>query len=177
VSLNIFSVNVILLAAVFLQLVVGAFVRHTGSGLIIPDFPLSFGKIIPPFGNLPNNANVPFPISNQEFLAKVVLQFSHRILGVIILGLVSYFFVKARKFEKIAFIPKILLLLTIVQIILGAVNIWSRKSVFSTVPHVAIGAIILALCIASFLKIWRIRISQQTETVLVNHPVKSQLAI
>ena len=177
VSSNVFSVNIVLLAAVFLQLVVGAFVRHTGSGLIIPDFPLSFSKIIPPFGNLPNKANVPFPISNQEFLAKVVLQFSHRILGVIMLGLVSYFFVKARKFEKIAFIPKILLLLTIVQIILGAVNIWSRKSVFSTVPHVAIGAIILALCVASLLKIWCIRISQQTETVLVNHPVKSQLAI
>ncbi|NIV11861.1 MAG: hypothetical protein GWN62_11470, partial [Aliifodinibius sp.] len=83
VNSSIFTVNVILLAAVFLQLVLGAFVRHTGAGLIIPDFPLSFGKIIPPFGDLPNNANAPFPMSNNEFLAKVVLQFSHRVLGII----------------------------------------------------------------------------------------------
>lgn len=176
VSSNVLGVNIILLIAVFLQLIIGAFVRHTGAGLIIPDFPLSFGKIIPPFGNLPHNANAPFPMSNEEFLAKVVLQFSHRVLGIIILALVIYLFVQWRRADKGAFLPKALLLLTIIQIILGAVNIWSHKSVFSTVPHVAIGAIILALSVASLLKIWRIRISQQANSVLGNHPVKSQLA-
>jgi cytochrome c oxidase assembly protein subunit 15 len=176
ISSNVFGVNIILVSAVFLQLIVGAFVRHTGSGLIIPDFPLSFGKIIPPFGNLPNKASVPFPISDKEFLAKVVLQFSHRVLGFIILALIIYFFIQWRKIDKTAFLPKMLLLLTIVQIILGAVNIWSKKSVFSTVPHVAIGALILALSVALLLKVWRIRIFQQTETLLTNHPIKSQLA-
>lgn len=177
VSSNIFSVNIILVAAVFLQLVIGAFVRHTGSGLIIPDFPLSFGKIIPPFRNLPNKANIPFPISDQEFLAKVVLQFSHRIMGIIILALIVYFFIQWNKIDKTAFLPKILMLLTVVQIILGAVNIWSKKSVISTIPHVAIGAVILALCVASLLKVWRVRISKQVATVLDDQAVKSQLAI
>ena len=177
VSSNIFSVNIILVAAVFLQLVIGAFVRHTGSGLIIPDFPLSFGKIIPPFRNLPNKANIPFPISDQEFLAKVVLQFSHRIMGIIILALIVYFFIQWNKIDKTAFLPKILMLLTVVQIILGAVNIWSKKSVISTIPHVAIGAVILALCVASLLKVWRVRISKQGATVLDDQAVKSQLAI
>ena len=37
---------------VYLQLVLGALVRHTESGLAIPDFPLSFGRVIPPFGEL-----------------------------------------------------------------------------------------------------------------------------
>lgn len=175
-NLNIFRVNVVLLIAIFLQLILGVFVRHTGAGLIIPDFPLSFGKIIPPFGNLPNNADVPFPISNEEIFAKVVLQFSHRILGIIIFVLVSYFFIQGRKLEKITFFPKVLLLLTIVQIILGAVNIWSKKSVFSTVPHVAIGAVILALCVASLLKVWRIRALDQAKKELTPNAVKSQLA-
>jgi len=172
---GIFGVNVILLIAVFLQLVIGAFVRHTGAGLIIPDFPLSFGKIIPPFWNLPHNANAPFPISNDEFFAKVVLQFSHRALGIIILALVVYSFVQWRKIDRAAFLPRVLFVLVFVQVILGAVNIWSHKSVFSTVPHVALGAIILALCVASLLKNWRIRISQQVDTGLANHPAKSQL--
>jgi cytochrome c oxidase assembly protein subunit 15 len=33
--------------AVYAQLLLGAVMRHTGSGLAIPDFPLSFGKVVP----------------------------------------------------------------------------------------------------------------------------------
>src|SRR5262245_48092267 len=32
---------------VFRQIVVGATMRHTGAGLAIPDFPLSFGHVVP----------------------------------------------------------------------------------------------------------------------------------
>ena len=173
---GLFGVNVVLLAAVFFQLVLGAFVRHSGAGLIIPDFPLSFGKIIPPFWDLPNRTNVPFPINNGELLAKVVLQFSHRLLGIIILCIVSYFFVKTRKLKYLARLPEMLFLLTIVQIVLGAANIWSKKSVFSTIPHVAIGTVILALCMASLLKIRHSRVTKKAEIVLKDHPVKSQMA-
>jgi cytochrome c oxidase assembly protein subunit 15 len=177
VGSNIFHVNVILLAAVFLQLVIGAFVRHARAGLIVPDFPLSFGKVIPPFGNLPNDANSSFPMSNAEFFAKVVLQFSHRVLGIIILALVVYFFIQWRKIEKSAFFPKALLALTIVQVLLGAVNIWGQKSIFSTVPHVAVGAIILALCTDSLLKGWRARILVKADPELPSHPIKSQVVV
>ena len=34
---------------VFIQLIIGALMRHTESGLAIPDFPLSGGYIIPAF--------------------------------------------------------------------------------------------------------------------------------
>src|SRR5262245_11423330 len=37
--------------AVYLQLLLGAWMRHTQSGLAIPDFPLAFGGIIPAFTN------------------------------------------------------------------------------------------------------------------------------
>src|SRR4029079_1685286 len=33
--------------AVFVQLVVGAVMRHTKAGLAIPDFPLSLGRVVP----------------------------------------------------------------------------------------------------------------------------------
>ena len=33
---------------VYLQIVVGATMRHTDAGLAIPDFPLAFGQLIPP---------------------------------------------------------------------------------------------------------------------------------
>src|SRR5438105_9261966 len=35
-------------ALVFGQLVLGALVRHMGAGLAIPDFPLAFGRLVPP---------------------------------------------------------------------------------------------------------------------------------
>src|SRR5438552_2843667 len=35
--------------AVYFQLILGALMRHTNAGLAIPDFPLAFGRIIPPF--------------------------------------------------------------------------------------------------------------------------------
>src|SRR5215470_11565395 len=34
-------------AAIYVQIVIGATMRHTGAGLAIPDFPLSFGHVIP----------------------------------------------------------------------------------------------------------------------------------
>ena len=39
---------VIALVALFIQLALGATMRHHGAGLAIPDFPLSYGKLVPP---------------------------------------------------------------------------------------------------------------------------------
>ncbi len=144
-----------LVATVFLQLVIGALVRHTNAGLIIPDLPLSFGQLIPPFGNLPNNPNAPFPITDAEFTIRVVLHFAHRVIAFIILGLVVYVFVKFRNLPKIGLLTKSLIGLTVIQVLLGALNIWTAKSVFSTVPHVAVGALVLANCVLLTLWAWR----------------------
>ncbi|MFN4179040.1 MAG: COX15/CtaA family protein, partial [Armatimonadota bacterium] len=51
--------SLLLVVLVFLQLLLGAIVRHTDSGLVIPDFPTSFGKIVPPFSDLPFDPNNP----------------------------------------------------------------------------------------------------------------------
>jgi cytochrome c oxidase assembly protein subunit 15 len=37
-----------LVVAVYLQIIAGATMRHLGAGLAIPDFPTSFGRIVPP---------------------------------------------------------------------------------------------------------------------------------
>jgi cytochrome c oxidase assembly protein subunit 15 len=151
------SLAIVMVGAVFLQLILGALVRHTGAGLIIPDFPLSFGRIIPPFGDLPYNPNAPFPMTPGEIGFKVALHFSHRVVALAILGLVSFLFVvyrKAAPFDKLAWM---LLFLTIIQIILGAFNIWTAKSVYSTVPHVVIGALILGTGVMFVSWNWRFR--------------------
>src|SRR5262245_17039630 len=35
-------------ATIYLQILIGATMRHTGAGLAIPDFPWSFGHLVPP---------------------------------------------------------------------------------------------------------------------------------
>lgn len=143
--------SVALVVMVFLQLLLGTLVRHTGAGLIIPDFPLSFGHLFPPFGNLPHDPAAPFPLSEGAFAFRVAVQFAHRLMALLILTLVSYLFFAFRRKQHIGGLVTWLLGLTVVQFCLGALNIWTAKSVFSSVPHVAIGALILGTSILTAL--------------------------
>jgi protoheme IX farnesyltransferase len=141
---KIFRVSIVFAGLIFLQLLLGALVRHCGAGLIIPDFPLSFGSIIPPFGKLPYNPSAPFPLTPGELQFKVLIHFTHRVTAVIILGTVLYICAVCRKTPRMDHLSRILLLLTLLQIMLGALNIWTAKSVYTTVLHVATGALLLA---------------------------------
>ncbi len=42
------TISIVLLLTVYMQLIIGAIMRHMEAGLAIPDFPLAFGRIIPP---------------------------------------------------------------------------------------------------------------------------------
>ena len=159
-----FRISLALLSLVFIQLIMGTLVRHTGAGTIIPDFPLSFGQIIPPFGNLPNNIQAAFPISQDELAFKVAIQFLHRFLAFVIFGFVLYTYIYFRKAGYFKNLKQLLLFLVCLQIVIGALNIWTKNSVFVTVSHVVIGAIILASCVVLVLWSWR----------FVNENVKSE---
>jgi len=43
------TLTVITALAIYAQILLGAIVRHTGAALAIPDFPLSFGRLVPSF--------------------------------------------------------------------------------------------------------------------------------
>ncbi len=148
---NAFRLSVFLTGLIFLQLVFGALVRHSGAGLAIPDFPLSFGKIIPPFANLPHDPYAPFPLSPEKFQFQVAVHFAHRAAALLILGLAIFFFARHRKTGKIGKLAAILLLLTSLQMVLGALNIWTGKSVYVTVLHVAVGALLLSCSVAAMI--------------------------
>ncbi len=145
-----------LVGIVFLQLVLGALVRHTDAGLIIPDFPLSFGQLIPPFENLPHNPNAPFPLTPSELLLKVSVHFAHRVGALVILAFVTYLFWRYRHSAVLGRMAGLLLGLTLLQATLGALNIYTGKSVYTTVLHVAVGALLLAGSVAFGLWRWRV---------------------
>jgi heme a synthase len=120
-------------AVVFLQLVVGAVMRHTKAGLAIPDFPLALGRLVPPLESFP-----------------VAIHFAHRIGALAVAALVAWCAVRARRarrsgLEKAAWW---LAALVAVQIALGAFTVLSRKSVAVTTAHVGTGALLLGSTLA-----------------------------
>jgi cytochrome c oxidase assembly protein subunit 15 len=118
------------LAAVFTQLVLGALMRHTKSGLAIPDFPLAFGKIIPTFSS-----------------EQIAIHFAHR-LGALLVSIVAVWtivrIIRRHRAETMLMRPALLLgCALLAQLTLGALTIWTQKDVIITTAHVATGALVL----------------------------------
>lgn len=117
-------------AVIYVQLILGALMRHTDSGLAIPDFPLAFGRIIPAFTS-----------------EKIVIHFAHRVGATIVAAMIIWTFSRiARSYSefKLLFRPALtMLLLLALQLTLGALTVWTAKAVVPTTAHVATGALVL----------------------------------
>jgi cytochrome c oxidase assembly protein subunit 15 len=125
------TLTILTTVAVYIQILIGALVRHTASGLAIPDFPLSFGRLIPP-----------------AFTGQILVHFTHRIGALVVTVLIAW--VALRIFRQYAtqealLHPSYILLTTLVfQISLGAITIWSSKAPIPTTMHVVGGSFVLA---------------------------------
>ncbi len=138
-----------LFGLVYLQLIIGATMRHLHAGLAIPDFPLSLGRVIPPFLN--------FGIS---------IHYAHRVgaLVITVVTLVLAYRILSQERTRRAFGKLIyaLLALLVAQIALGASIIWTIRAHHPTSLHVVVGAGVLgmALCLALVMSVrarqWRL---------------------
>jgi heme A synthase len=112
--------------------VIGAVTRHSGSGLAIPDWPLSFGQILPP-----------------EWSARIALQFGHTRVGAFLALLyVTHTAYRACVHfpqEKALFYPAATAgFLVWLQCFLGVSIIVTQKAIVPTSVHVIVGAATLA---------------------------------
>ena len=117
-------------SAVYVQLILGALMRHTNAGLAIPDFPLALGHIVPPFTS-----------------SKVIIHFVHRVGALMVTAMVVWTFRRiARSYSDypLLFRPAMTMLVLVVgQISLGAATVWTTKAVLPTTAHVLTGALVL----------------------------------
>lgn len=124
---------------VYLQLILGALMRHTGAGLAIPDFPLAFGRLVPPFAS-----------------SAVVLHFLHRLGAVVVILCVGWSVMHVlRHYRSEGWLlrPALLLAaLVLVQLLLGALTIWTQRAVLPVTAHVAVGAAVLATSVVLLLR-------------------------
>jgi len=117
--------------AIYAQIVLGAVMRHTGAGLAIPDFPTFFGSWFPAAGDLAGPG--------------VGLHLAHRLGAIVVVILVA---VAVRALSRVsagaplfAGFAATWTGLVAIQLLLGALSIWSRKSPPLTVAHLGGGAL------------------------------------
>jgi cytochrome c oxidase assembly protein subunit 15 len=131
---------------VYAQMILGAWMRHQGAGLAIPDFPLVFGGLLPPAWTFP-----------------IALHFAHRLGALVVAGFVvaTFLYIRRRYGARTEFSRPAWLLLFIValQITLGAFVVLSGKQPVINTLHVATGGLVLVTSVVLTLRAYRVRFS------------------
>lgn len=155
--------------AVYLQLILGALMRHTGSGLAIPDFPTMGGSLWPSF----NPGMLAF-INSWRFDAdlapvtwgQVIIHLAHRVGAVIVvLAAVMAGIWALRGFSWRDRVTKTVLLIWVlvaIQFALGAFTVLSRRQYFVASFHVLTGAVLLGVCVVLVLRVLPVGRRQKT---------------
>jgi cytochrome c oxidase assembly protein subunit 15 len=129
-------------AIVYVQLILGATMRHREAGLAIPDFPLAFGRLVPPFTS-----------------PEIAIHFAHRVWALVVTAAAAWVVVRvwrAHRTEPALVRPAAWLAAFLVaQIALGATAIWTQKAVVPTTLHVLNGALVLATSLVLTLQAFR----------------------
>jgi len=151
-------------ASIYVQIVVGATMRHTGAGLAIPDFPFAFGHLVPP-----------------QWDAKIAIHFAHRVGALLvlvgILATTGHVLYHHRDRPELTRPSWLLLALVSVQITLGALTVLSHKQFIINSLHVVTGAIVLVTSLALTLRAHRSRFAERAATTSgASAPFSSQSA-
>lgn len=121
-------------ALTFAQSLLGAAVRHTGAGMVCPGIPLCLGRLVPPLDN-----------------GLVALQFTHRLVGLILMGVVLW--VGHLAYRRGRSSPARLLglgatLLVLGQVLLGFLSVYFRLAVVPVSLHTLFAASLVASLVA-----------------------------
>ena len=162
---------IIIGGAIYIQLILGALMRHTGSGMAIPDFPTMGGVWIPTFSdNMINNINAILFDLNLDMVSRnqVMIHFIHRFGAVLVTGAIGYYVFRYHSFLQRHQLPNmtlwLMVIIVIIQITLGVATVLSERSPYIASFHVVTGAVLLGLCTLFILRInpvkwvdWKIR--------------------
>ena len=115
---------------VFVQILIGATMRHTGAGLAIPDFPLAFGRLVP-----------------SEWSLAIAVHFLHRVAALVTalvsLATLGHLLAHHRARRDLVRPAWLLVLLVLTQIGLGGWTVLSGRAPVINTAHVTTGAMVL----------------------------------
>lgn len=130
--------------AIYAQILIGATMRHLGAGLAIPDFPLAFGRLVPP-----------------TWSTQIAVHFTHRVIALIVTGWIAangaYVWRHHRDRGELVRPSLLLILAVLVQATLGALVVLTAKQPLVNTLHVATGAIVFGTSLLIALRAFRVR--------------------
>ena len=133
---------------IYVQILVGATMRHTDAGLAIPDFPLMFGRLVP-----------------DHWDPKIAVHFAHRVGAVIvtlaIMATSGYVWYHHRRRRELARPAALLPALVCVQVTLGGLAVLSQLDVWINSLHVVCGALVLTTSLVLTLRTWRVKFAER----------------
>lgn len=148
-----------LLIALFVQLVLGASMRHTGAGAAIPDFPTTCGRLLPPFSQQGISAAAAtmgdVNLTQYATPGLVGLHFLHRLWALVVLAALAWVVYEPRDAADQSHLVRpvyVLVALAVLQLAFAAMVIWTRLQPEFATAHQATGAAILALAVLLVLR-------------------------
>lgn len=141
-----------LVFVVFVQLLLGALMRHTDAGLAVPDFPLAYGRLLPDLSKAAvaeYNQQRAFdyllePVTSQQIAIHLMHRFGALLVTAVLLWTTITILRRHRDILSLRRPAILAMCLLFVQIALGAWTIWSGKAPRIATAHVAVGAATLA---------------------------------
>lgn len=150
---RVFRAAIFCTALVYLQLIIGAVMRHTQAGLAVPDFPTMGGSWLPALGDelLSTLSSMRAEMGlGGVTLGQVIVHLLHRAWAILVLaGIAALVFVAIRRDVDVRIrriIPPVATIVGI-QLVLGIFTVLSRKGPIITSLHVMMGAALLAVCV------------------------------
>ena len=154
--------------AIYLQLALGATMRHQHRDLAILDFPTANGAWIPDTSaaalakiNAWREARALSEVTAFQIRLHMTHRFLALIIAISIIGFCARVWKETRGFATLKRLSLLWVALVLGQIALGAWVIWSNKAADVATAHVALGAIMLSFAVSISAVCWRI---SQTET-------------
>jgi heme A synthase len=128
------------LGVTVVQMLLGSAVTGYAAGLAYGTFPSFNGRVLPP------------SIASRQ----QVLHVAHRFTAYVVVVLVVALYLRARRAEPLVRVAStVALALVVVQVALGALNIWYRLEAWSVAPHLAVGSwLVTALLVVAFRARW-----------------------
>lgn len=142
-------------AAIYVQLILGAVMRHMDAGLAVPTIPLAYGQLFPSLSPAALDQYSRYLIDSNLRLAadgtltagQIVIHLLHRYWAVIVaLSVGASVFASLRRrgqFRQGVGVAVLLFVLLLIQVALGILTVLSGKGVEITTAHVATGAALL----------------------------------
>ncbi|MBI3006628.1 MAG: COX15/CtaA family protein [Ignavibacteriales bacterium] len=154
---------------VLIQLILGAIMRHTHSGLAVPDFPLAYGQVFPSltpervaeYNSFLIQSDIRLHADGPITAGQISIHVLHRYWALVV---TCFLILTSMKLWKLGTIDRLYRRLSMGilaclggQIALGVYVVLSRKSEVIATAHQSLGALLLMVSVLSFLCIMRVR--------------------